>query len=50
MSLEATAIDYLNPGVPDELPWHEIPIVKATNENLKGYGHVVDHYRDSNSQ
>ena len=26
----------------------EIPLVKATNENLKGYGYLIDDYKDSN--
>ena len=25
----------------------EIPIIKATNETLKGYGYLVDNYKDS---
>jgi len=34
-------IDYLNPQVPPELPWHEVPLVKATSRSLKGYGKLV---------
>ena len=34
-------IDYLNPDVPSELPWHEVPLIKATNASLKGYGKLV---------
>ena len=25
----------------------EIPLVEATNETLKGYGHLVNNYKDS---
>lgn len=35
-------IDYLNPDVPPELPWHELKIIKATPENLEGYGKLVE--------
>ncbi|MDX1962054.1 MAG: ureidoglycolate lyase [Pirellulales bacterium] len=38
----AEKIDYLNPGVPGELPWHEVPLVRATSESLAGYGLLVD--------
>ncbi|NEN93221.1 MAG: ureidoglycolate hydrolase [Okeania sp. SIO3H1] len=39
-------IDYLSPDVPLELPWYELPIVIATPESLKGYGQLVDDYRN----
>ena len=39
-------IDYLSPDVPDELPWLDVPLVRATNENLQGYGQLVDDYHD----
>ena len=39
-------IDYLSPDVPDELPWLDVPLVRATNENLQGYGQLVDDYRN----
>lgn len=35
-------VDYLSPDVPERLPWHDIPLIRATNENLKGYGCLVD--------
>lgn len=35
------SIDYLNPHIPPELPRHEVPLVKATEKNLKGYGRLV---------
>src|SRR5258706_6890253 len=37
---------YLAPDVPDELPWHDVPLVGATEESLRGYGHLVDDYRN----
>lgn len=36
------AVDYLSPAVPAALPWHETPIVRATNGLLEGYGRLVD--------
>ncbi len=42
----AEKIDYLNPDVPMELPWVDVPLVKATNESLKGYGKLVSDYED----
>jgi hypothetical protein len=38
----AAAIDYLAPDVPGALPWHETPIVRATDESLQGLGCLVD--------
>jgi hypothetical protein len=35
-------IDYLAPDVPASLPWHETPLVRATNATLAGYGCLVD--------
>ena len=35
-------LDYLNPDVPPELPWHEVEIIKATAKNLEGYGKIVE--------
>ena len=35
-------LDYLNPDVPKNLPWHKVPIVKATPKNLEGYGKLVE--------
>lgn len=34
-------INYLQPDVPAELPWHKPQTVIATNETLKGYGCLV---------
>ena len=39
-------IDYLSPDVPQSLPWHQVPLVRATPESLKGYSQLVDDYRD----
>ena len=33
---------YLHPDVPSSLPWHPVPLVRATEESLRGYGHLVD--------
>ncbi|MBV7331350.1 ureidoglycolate lyase [Chloroflexi bacterium TSY] len=38
-------IDYLSPDVPGELPWHDVPLVRATADSLEGYGQLVDDYR-----
>lgn len=37
---------YLAPDVPGALPWHDVPLVRATEDSLRGYGHLVDDYRD----
>ncbi len=37
---------YLAPGVPGELPWHEVPLIRATPASLQGYGKLVDDCRD----
>ncbi len=34
--------DYLAPDVPGSLPWHDVPLVRATPEALRGYGCLVD--------
>lgn len=40
------SIDYLNPSVPPSLPWHEVPLVRATPISLAGYGVLVDDFED----
>jgi ureidoglycolate lyase len=40
------AVDYLTPDVPPSLPWHETPLVRATNASLEGYGYLVDDPRE----
>jgi ureidoglycolate lyase len=42
MTEAAEPIDYLSPDVPGELPWHDVPLVIATADSVKGYGHLVD--------
>ena len=37
----AEAPNFLSPEVPGGLPLHEVPLVAATPESLKGYGEVV---------
>src|SRR5690349_9780195 len=37
--------DYLAPDVPAELPWHDVPLVRATDDALRGYGRLVDDHR-----
>ena len=36
------APDYLNPELPPELPWVDVPVVDASMEVLQGYGRLVD--------
>ena len=38
--------EYLAPDVPGSLPWQDVPLVRATKESLRGYGCLVDDYRD----
>ncbi len=35
-------VDYLNPDVPARLPWHEVPVIRASADTLRGYGCLVD--------
>jgi ureidoglycolate lyase/seryl-tRNA synthetase len=42
MNLAVQSIDYLSPDVPQELPWHDVPLIEATPENLDGYGYLVE--------
>ncbi len=35
-------VNYLEPDVPQKLPWHDVPLIKADAENVKGYGYLVD--------
>lgn len=39
-------INYLVPPVPPVLPWHDVPLVRATPESLQGYGCLVEDYHD----
>lgn len=38
----AQPIDYLHPDVPAALPWHEVPLIEATDSSVAGYGCLVD--------
>jgi ureidoglycolate lyase len=40
------ADEYLAPDVPGKLPWHAVPVKRATAESLKGYGKLVDDRRN----
>ena len=44
-SRQEAKIDYLSPDVPGSLPWFPVPMVRATEESLQGYGQLVDDYR-----
>ncbi len=35
-------VDYLNPDVPESLPWHPVPLIEATETSMQGYGCLVD--------
>ncbi|MCP4392324.1 MAG: ureidoglycolate hydrolase [Gammaproteobacteria bacterium] len=35
-------IDYLSPDVPQQLPWHDVPLLVASDETVAGYGCLVD--------
>ena len=39
-------VDYLSPDVPGELPWHDVPLVIATDESVEGYGCLVANMDD----
>jgi ureidoglycolate lyase len=34
-------VDYLSPDVPGQLPWHDVPLIVATDDSVKGYGCLV---------
>lgn len=42
------AIDYLSPDVPQQLPWHDVPLLVASDASVRGYGHLVDNPDDFN--
>jgi len=35
-------VDYLSPAVPERLPWHDVPVIRANAGSLQGYGCLVD--------
>lgn len=37
--------NYLDPDVPGTLPWHDVPLVRATEASLRGYGLLVEEPR-----
>ena len=41
-------VDYLNPDVPAQLPWHDVPLIRADRHSVEGYGCLVDNYNDFN--
>ena len=46
MNEKGELINYLQPSVPDALPWYEVPVQRATEQSLSGYGLLVDDYRN----
>lgn len=44
--MSTQAINYMQPDVPSKLDWHKSNLVKATPESLKGYGDLVDDYKN----
>ena len=34
-------VDYLSPDVPARLPWHEVPLIPASDESVSDYGCLV---------
>jgi hypothetical protein len=45
--MSVTVPDYLNPEIPAGLKTVSIPVVKATEASLAGYGHLVDGQADA---
>jgi ureidoglycolate lyase/seryl-tRNA synthetase len=39
-------VDYLSPDVPEQLPWHDVPLVVATDESVTDYGCLVENPED----
>lgn len=39
-------VDYLSPDVPEQLPWHDVPLVVATDESVTDYGCLVENPAD----
>ena len=42
MNAVGEPVDYLNPDVPGELPWHDVPLIEATDESVSPYGCLVE--------
>ncbi len=39
-------VDYLSPDVPGQLPWHDVPLIVATDESVSEYGQLVENPED----
>ena len=39
-------VDYLSPDVPEQLPWHDVPLIAATAESVSEYGYLVEDPED----
>jgi ureidoglycolate lyase/seryl-tRNA synthetase len=39
-------VDYLSPDVPEQLPWHDVPLIVATDESVSEYGCLVENPED----
>ena len=39
-------VDYLSPDVPGRLPWHDVPLVVATDDSVRDYGCLVTEPED----
>ncbi len=42
MNAVLEAVNYLEPDVPGQLPWHDVQLIKADADSVKGYGFLVD--------
>jgi ureidoglycolate lyase len=40
------AVDYLSPDVPEQLPWHDVPLIVASDESVSDYGYLVENPED----
>lgn len=43
--MQAREFDYMNPDLPAGLDIHRMPLVRATAENLEGFGEIVTDYK-----
>ena len=39
-------VDYLSPDVPEQLPWHDVPLIVATDDSVSDYGCLVENPED----
>ncbi|MCP4431731.1 MAG: ureidoglycolate hydrolase [Gammaproteobacteria bacterium] len=42
MNAVLEAVNYLEPDVPGQLPWHDVQLIIADADSVKGYGFLVD--------